>query len=336
VSVADEAGQALSPAFSDAYATVYQGDCESVLPQLPAESADSIVTDSPYGLTMIDEAKTRAALDQWLSGNDSFVPDGAGFMSNEWDRFVPPPATWRAAARVLKPGGYVLCFAGSRTVDLMMLSLRLAGLHIAGTTEWVYGTGMPKASDVSRTIDRHLGHEGEVVGSRLVDTSIRNQNLHSGSRTAMMVTQDVRSLSALAQPWEGWYPNLKPAHEPVIIAQKPREDGSVDSRKVPPFRYIAKASTSERPAYFDEEGNEVSHNTVKPVAVMKWLVSLVTPVGGTVLDPFVGSGTTCEAATLVGVDSIGIELDAKHIPLVVARMTSKDLWGGSLFDWNMQ
>jgi DNA modification methylase len=93
------------------------------------------------------------------------------------------------------------------------------------------------------------------------------------------------------------------------------------SRFFPVFKYQAKAPTKERPSYINDDGKKVAHSTVKPLALMQWLVRLVTPPNGVVLDPFAGSGTTLEAAKLEGFDSIGIEREAEHIPLIEQRLT---------------
>jgi DNA modification methylase len=293
-------------------------------------SVDAIVTDPPYGLTTIDEAKTRAALDQWMHGDDSFVPDGKGFMNKRWDQFVPPPAVWREAMRVVKPGGYLLCFAGSRTIDLMTLSIRMGGFDIKDTIEWFYGSGMPKSMNIAKSIDKKRGHVGDVIGTEQIDTGMQGGQLHTG-RPKSIETREVRALSSEAQQWEGWFTSLKPAHEPIVVARKP---GGEDSNAIsfPPFRYHPKATTIERPTYVSDTGEIVAHSTVKPVEVMRWCLSLCVPPAGKVLDPFLGSGTTCEAATINGMESIGIELDKVHIPLITERLTGHDIWAGGLLD----
>jgi site-specific DNA-methyltransferase (adenine-specific) len=87
-----------------------------------------------------------------------------------------------------------------------------------------------------------------------------------------------------------------------------------------PFKYQAKAPAKERPSYITDDGRKISHPTTKPLALMRWLIRLITPPGGTILDPFAGSGTTLEAALLEGFDAIGIESEADYIPLIHARL----------------
>lgn len=123
-------------------AVLYNGWGKDVLPTLAADSIDSVVCDPPYGLSK--EPNMAEVLTHWLAGDD-YAATGGGFMGKSWDSFVPGPATWREIARVLKPGGYALVFAGSRTVDLMAVSLRLAGFEIRDQIQWVYAQGFPKS-----------------------------------------------------------------------------------------------------------------------------------------------------------------------------------------------
>ena len=94
------------------------------------------------------------------------------------------------------------------------------------------------------------------------------------------------------------------------------DDAGGASRFFPVFRYEAKASEEERPRV-----NGVSHPTVKPVALMQWLVRLVTPRGGVVLEPFAGSGTTAEACVAEGLKCVAIEREESYLPLIVQRLT---------------
>src|SRR5690625_6994457 len=87
-------------------------------------------------------------------------------MGKSWDSFVPPPSLWREVYRVLKPGGHALVFAGTRTQDLMTISLRLAGFEVRDVIEWLYFSGFPKSHNVSKAVDRRAGAEREVVGRR--------------------------------------------------------------------------------------------------------------------------------------------------------------------------
>lgn len=103
---------------------------------MPDNSVDSVVTDPPYGLTGLSRKKVEKTLGAWLCGDREFIPGGAGFMNQAWDRFVPPPALWDEALRVLKPGGFLLSFSGARTLDLMTFSIRLAGFDVRDPLMW--------------------------------------------------------------------------------------------------------------------------------------------------------------------------------------------------------
>lgn len=127
------------------------GDALVELTALPDESVDAIVTDPPYGLSK--EPNIVEVLTHWLAGDD-YVHRGGGFMGKTWDSFVPGPSVWKQCFRVLKPGGHLLCFAGTRTVDLMGISLRLGGFEIRDEIAWLYGSGFPKSMDVSKAIDK--------------------------------------------------------------------------------------------------------------------------------------------------------------------------------------
>lgn len=118
---------------------------------LADNSVDAIVTDPPYGLGK--EPDAMQMLIDWIM-TDHHDVKGRGFMGKEWDAFVPQPALWRECLRVLKPGGHIATFGGTRTYDLVTLGLRLAGFEIRDVVMWVYGSGFPKSLDVSKMIDK--------------------------------------------------------------------------------------------------------------------------------------------------------------------------------------
>ena len=132
---------------------VVHADCLTALRDMPDASVDAIVTDPPYGLSNTTPAQVAETITQWASGNREYLPTSVGFMGHEWDGFVPPVAVWDECLRVLKPGGHLLAFAGSRTHDLMTLGIRLAGFEIRDSVAWLYGSGFPKSLDVSKAID---------------------------------------------------------------------------------------------------------------------------------------------------------------------------------------
>ena len=373
---------------------LYHGDCLEELKKIPDNSVDSIVTDPPYGLSNTKPAQVADVLRSWISGDTNVVPaKRGGFMGKDWDSFVPPPAVWEECYRVLKPGGHMAVFAGTRTQDLMGLSVRLAGFEIREQLNWIYGTGFPKSMDVSKAIDKAAGAEREVLSERpaygIGGKGILNG--HSEGATAKVTAPATDE----AKKWEGWGTALKPATEPIVLARKPLEGTvannvltygtgglNIDACRVgddvrpkgastgevlsdnssmsgpntgrmvvgtvtgrfpsnvlldehaaeamdeqngtssffPVFKYQAKAPKKERPVIEKEDGTKVQHPTVKPVALMEWLVTLVTPPNGVVLDPFAGSGTTLQAALNEGFDPIGVEQDADYIQLINKRL----------------
>ena len=411
---------------------ILSGDCVEVMRGMDDESVDAIVTDPPYGL---------------------------GFMGKAWDD-LPPGLEWaQECLRVLKPGGHLLAFGGSRTYHRLAVAVEDAGFEVRDQIMWLYGSGFPKSLDVSKAIDKAAGAEREVVGKHEAPAkSIYSQSEHE-------LSQDI-DLTAPATPdakkWSGWGTALKPAHEPIVVARKPLvgtvaenvlrfgtgalnvdgcrigyESGEVDfdrkqrqqqsngavegafgaaaligseietykaagrwpanlildeeagrlldeqsgtltsganptRRSSDKFRdaygdfrgqekceshrgadaggasrffYCAKAGKAERNAGLDgfeerdgrtldgghivSEGRQASkvggpranhHPTVKPISLMAYLVRLVTPPNGTVLDPFLGSGTTGCAAALEGFDFIGIEREPDYIAIAEARI----------------
>ena len=498
----------MKPYWEDDSVTLYLDEdtgCLAVLPTLADASVDVIVTDPPYEL---------------------------GFMGKAWDAsgIAYNVDVWRQCWRVLKPGGHLLAFGGTRTYHRMTVAIEDAGFEIRDSLHWIYGSGFPKGQDIAKSIDRRRDDRADVLqvtawlasardaagwANRQIDalwgfdgmaghwtsqgkaacvptpeqwdrlrdelgfddTEIRplvavlngrkgalgeawSQREVIGRRTTGLRTGRgtvpvIRSSENLdltapatdpARQWQGWNTALKPAHEPIVMARKStgfnttvanvlehgtgalnidacrtvagqdyrdkcasvvgiasprngetlgewtgvREDSAHDagrwptnillghgpdcidggdcqsgcpvaemdrqsgvsksdghrrgerhgsvygggkgpagadgirghedsggaSRFFPVFRYEAKAPASERPRLADG----TAHTTVKPLALMRWLLRLVTPAGGLVLDPFAGSGTTLEAAAIEGVRAIGIEREQPHAELCKARL----------------
>ena len=173
---------------------LHHGDCLEVLRSMPDCSVDSIVTDPPYGLS---------------------------FMGKKWDYDVPSVDVWVECLRVLKTGGHLLAFAGTRTQHRMAVRIEDAGFEIRDMIAWVYGSGFPKSLDVSKAIDKAAGVEREVVGSRRQ----RANNPDSSSAPMNASAGEVELITApatdAAKQWQGWGTALKPALEPITVARKP-------------------------------------------------------------------------------------------------------------------
>ena len=518
---------------------ILKGNSLDLLPTLADNSIDAIVTDPPYGLGNPDPDYIIKAIQLWASGDRAHIPEGKGFMGKSWDSFVPPPAIWDECLRVLKPGGHLLAFAGTRTYDLMGISIRMAGFEIRDSIGWVYGSGFPKSLDVSKAIDKvngegqrvqsfvrymkttqlkakdidealkqaglisltsnraiHYFNEGqpqiptwemwqvirpmlgevpfeidllvdrieaerEVIGSKMSGIANKDEKERHTIGASKAIEVDITAPSTPeAQQWQGWGTALKPALEPIVVARKPligtvaenvlthgtgglnidasrigsngehkrpfqptnsdrniygeqsgfqphnaegrwpanlildeytaelldeqsgitkgsgpgthcskrdelgncvghdnagrstngqtfhskNSQSQPDSGGASRFFYVAKASKRDRNEGLEDlpdalltgrdPGQDAMQNayktrtketknihpTVKPTELMRYLVKLITPPGGTVLDPFTGSGSTGKAAILEGFDFIGIELTEDYWPIIEGRL----------------
>lgn len=167
------------------------GNSLDVLATLGDDSVDSIVTDPPYGLR---------------------------FMGRKWDYDVPSKEIWEQCLRVLKPGGHLLAFAGTRTQHRMCVNIEDAGFEIRDMIAWVYGSGFPKSMNVGKAIDKAAGAEREVLGVAGKSGSIRNSMAGDFTGGEYMSTAPA---TPEAQQWDGWGTALKPALEPITVARKP-------------------------------------------------------------------------------------------------------------------
>ena len=145
---------------------VYVGNNIDVLKTFPDNSIDSIVTDPPYGLGK--EPNAVALLQDWITTGYHEVK-GKGFMGKEWDAFVPQPIFWKECYRVLKHGGHVLSFAGTRTYDWMVIGLRLAGFEIRDQLAWIYGQGFPKSHDIAKDIKNKWNQQQDTIENFTID-----------------------------------------------------------------------------------------------------------------------------------------------------------------------
>lgn len=457
--------------FQDDAVTLHHGDCLDVLHEIPDASIDAIITDPPYGLEFMGKdwdapwrpssvgrgarvSDERAA--EMTTAGAGHSTSGGPYLAARVDsvRVAGKPfqdwcTAWATEClRVLKPGGHMLAFGGSRTWHRLTCAIEDAGFEVRDSIAWLYGSGFPKSLDVSKALDKAAGAEREVVGRKTNPDGTARRDEGPGTREGgwsrpwhsdVDAIADRASLTAPATEdaarWQGWGTALKPAFEPIVVARKPLagtvaanvlehgtgalniddcriatsdddkatinakhagmdidtyerppgaslnlsvspmpmqaasahelgrwptnvvfdasqaaeldqqtgitrsrvgsprgaasgdgwgmtatgaeyDDQGGASRFFPVFRYEAKAPTAERP-----RAGEVAHPTVKPLDLMRWLVRLVTPPGGTVLDPFAGSGTTAEACVLEYKQCIAIEREADYLPLIVQRIT---------------
>ena len=375
---------------------IYNMDCLEGMKSLDDNSVDSIVTDPPY---------------EW------------GFMDKKWDStgIAYNVELWKECLRVLKPGGHLLAFGGTRTYHRMTCAIEEAGFEIRDCIQWLYGTGFPKSHDISKAIDKKLG---TYVEGKLLPSSRTTGASATGIATTFRKKTASNPQAPEAQEWDGWGTALKPANEPIVLARKPlsektiadnvlkwgtgginiddcrielQEEGEdkrlggkgtwktekmaknvykggysgegVTSSKLGRFPanvildeeagrmldeqhkgasrffYCAKASKKERnmgledmPEVISNDGRDETlasgnmphnrgnvpkknhHPTVKPIKLMEYLITLITPPNGIVLDPFFGSGTTGIAAANLGFNYIGFEISKEYCEIARKRI----------------
>ena len=367
---------------------------------IDSNSIDSIVTDPPYEL---------------------------GFMGKSWDSsgVAFQKETWEHCYRILKPGGYLLAFGGSRTYHRIACAIEDAGFEIRDTIMWLYGSGFPKSMNIGLAIDKKDGVDNRT-GNIVKGRGSKDCGVRCFSDDNYEWKSEIEEREAQNE-WKGWGTSLKPSYEPIIVARKPFKGSCVDNVleygvgginidecRVPfngdkwntqksgkssrafqseelttaggicvanengrfpsntiltydetdfdevcggfpatncgdsPSRYFycAKASKKDRdegleefeekdgirsdaPRVNEEEKTKPRkniHPTVKPTTLMQYLVRLVTPKGGTVLDPFMGSGSTGKATMIENVERnadykfIGIEMTEEYLPICKARI----------------
>lgn len=300
------------------------GDCLRALPTI--KGVDAVVTDPPYYLASIVKRFGSETSAPAKSGGATGVYGRAssGFMGQKWDGgdIAFRPETWRLVYDSMKPGAHLAAFSSTRTYHRMATAIEDAGFEVRDMVSWLYGSGFPKSLDVSKALDKRGAHD--------------------------------------AKAWNGWGTALKPACEPIVLARKPLigtvaanvlEHGTgginVDGCRVPyaPDKKQAVSAKGRWPANVVHDGSEQviaglgssarffyhakanaadragsKHPTVKPVALMRWLVRLITPPGGLVLDPFAGTGTTGEAARLEGMRAILIEIEPRYQDDIYRRL----------------
>jgi site-specific DNA-methyltransferase (adenine-specific) len=284
---------------------VVHGDCLEIMKMLPNDSVDSIVTDPPYGL---------------------------GFMGKAWDA-LPPGQDWaEESLRVLKPGGHLLAFGGTRTWHRLAVAVEDAGFEIRDSIAWMYGSGFPKhRAALKPAFEPIVMARKPFKGSLTANEAIHGtgalniEGCRIGERWPANVALDSTAQlmldgqsGTLHAPGSNGRSGVRGVNE-YGLGSAVQTKGYTDSGGASRFFYVAKASRKERPIV-----DGVAHVSVKPLSLMRWLVRLVTPAGGTVLEPFAGSGTTVEACMLEGFHCIAIEREAEYLPLIQARIDRQE------------
>jgi len=353
---------------------LHQGDCLEVMADMADASVDSIVTDPPYHLTSIVKRFGKEG-----SAPAQFGTDGAyqrasrGFMGKEWDGgdIAFRSETWAECLRVLKPGGHLLAFSGTRTQHRMVCAIEDAGFEIRDMIAWVYGTGFPKSHNldddwqgwgtalkpalepimlarkpligtVAANVMEHGTGALNIDGCRVeADGETPAADRRAAARKSGKAPMSERVLgSAIAAETQAMGKIGRRGSADVYMEERQSEqlgrwpanlihDGGeevvrllTDSAR---FFYCAKASKKDR-----GEGN--LHPTVKPADLMRYLCRLITPPGGIILDPFMGSGSTGKAAVLEGFEFVGIEISGEYIDTARRRITeASDEMASDLF-----
>lgn len=392
---------------------LYTGDCLAHLKSLTANSVDAVITDPPYGLSDHRPIDVIDCLSAWLK-SEPYCPKKRGFMGHSWDAWVPGPEVWKEACRVLKPGGHIAVFAGSRTHDIMAIALRLSGFEFRDTLMWIYSQGFPKSLNVAKAIGDAAGtwqgwgtalkpaFEPILLFRKPLDGTVAKTVLKHGTgaihidacRVPLDREADASQLRTMTrgerETDDGWGMSSTPGSDKTVqVVQEAGRwpsnvlhDGSdevvrlfphstsgamkasteraaqnrpgsvcygvlgskITTQDIPKsegsaarFFYCAKISRKDRHEGLSDPGPQFkhgstlrqientatvgnSHPTVKPTELMRWLVRLVTPEGGHVLDPFMGSGSTGKAAVLECMRFTGIEQNPDWVGVAQARI----------------
>jgi DNA modification methylase len=310
-----------------------EGDALLTLAKLPDSCVDAIVTDPPYGIAFGGEAWDGAAISRAVSVEGERLSPSEAFV--RWTR------VWAGeAARVLKPGGYLVSFGAPRTFHLLTSGIE-AGLEVRDVLMWIYAQGLPKSRRMPGGLGTALKPAYEpILLARAPFMRTTQRNLDVWGTGALNI--DAARVTSPQTQTEYWPANLVLSHTetcseagcatkcPVPLVDRERESLSR-------MFYCAKTSRHEREAGCEQLPTRAVrlynghhhpprvvanlHPTVKPIELMRWLVKLVTPSGGTVLDPFTGSGSTGAAAVLEGRGFLGIEREPEYVDIACARIT---------------
>jgi DNA modification methylase len=210
--------------FLDGKVELRGGDCLALIRALPDCSIDSIVTDPPYALVSIVKRFGKAGAAP-AKGNEAYARASAGFMGKAWDTGDVAFAVefWAECLRVLKPGGHVAAFSGTRTYHRLACAIEDAGFEIRDQLAWAYGTGFPKSHDVSKAIDKSAGAERQIIADS--PHAAKKTNGSAGVNSVGLTSAPGHKITAPASEeataWQGWGTALKPAWEPICLARKP-------------------------------------------------------------------------------------------------------------------
>ncbi len=309
-----------------------EADALLTLVKLPDACVDAVVCDPPYGIGFKGEAWDGTAISRAVSAERDRLSTNEAF--ERWTR------VWaEQCRRVLKPGGYMVAFGAPRTFHRLVAGVEDAGLEIRDQLLWLYGTGLPKSRRLPGGLGSSLKPTYEpIVLARAPLVGTTMSNLDAWGTGALNID------AARVGEARYWPANLTLSHSPDCTetgCAKECPAGMLDSARpdLLPSRlfFCAKASKIERESGCEQLPKRLVqlynghrhpprvvrniHPTVKPLELMRWLVRLITPPGGLVLDPFTGSGTTGAAAVMENRMFLGIEREAAYVDIACTRLT---------------
>ena len=287
--------------------SIHHGDALKLLKDIPDESIHFVLTDPPYFIDGFGDDWSNASLQRKAAraGVVGSMPVGMKFdpqQGRNFQAFMQP--VFDELMRVLKPGGFAVAFSQARLYGRLAVAAEDAGFELRDMLGWVY-EGQAKAFSQDHFV-RRMRH------------------LSSAERASILKQLDGRKT-----------PQLKPCIEPMVLAQKPRagtfvenwlehQVGLVDTKQSLDGRFPGNLMPCPKPGKTEKgDGNE--HLTVKPVALLQHLIQLFTVPGQTVLDPFLGSGSTALAAAATGRDCIGIEIERTYVRIAQERLAGQQI-----------
>ncbi len=317
---------------------------------LDENSVDAVVTDLPYGLEFMGKQWDKLAVPK--SGNLGGFATGNKPSFERVRSHLPAMQDWheswaRAALRILKPGGHLLAFGGTRTHHRLMCGIEDAGFEIRDCLMWLYGSGFPKSKAVGdgwgtalkpgweavvmarkpmseRNVAANVARWGtgaiNVNGCRIAPAGRWPANVALDEEGAELLDEQSGELTS-GVATKVYTPTLETSQS-LGAKRRNLHPGATfgDSGGASRFFYTSKTSGSERNRGVEDRESGNHHPTVKPIALMAWLARLVTPARGLVLDPFCGSGSTGIAAVREGFDFIGIDQDGEYVEIARARV----------------
>ena len=342
---------------------VLHGSCLDRLKEIPDGTIDAVVCDPPYHLqSIVQRFSSPDAAPAQSKESGVYARSSRGFMGQTWDGgdIAFRTDVWRECLRVLKAGGHLVAFGGTRTVHRIACAIEDSGFEIRDMISWLYFSGFPKSLNLDGD---HLGY-GTALKPAQEPAILARKPIEAGSIAKQVLATGTGAINidgcrfSYGDPcWVGRQtdkidrvnygqgfvlnfkqnePNYTTAHElgrwPANIYQcaKPsRAEKEQGLEHLEPTTGADAVGRTEGSAGLDNPragaGRTAAeirniHPTVKPLKLMRWLVRLVTPEGGTVLDPFAGSGTTLCAAMLENRHSIGCELTAEYLPIIHGRV----------------